>query len=221
MIKQKMNANDIKCLINPLAFYRHELPSVSLTKHEWNDGGQCPFHSDNKPVSFRINLTTGAFRCFSCGVYGGDLIAFVMVLYDLQFANALTRLARMGACMNEIPQHYKRKPLRASWIYHTKDGAPIGVVGRYQNGSDKKDILPFFKRNGSGWAAVIELTPRPLFDLGKLAAHPKDKTVFIAEGEKAARSAALACTGKYLLPPDAGTDFNDANKAWRQSEVTS
>jgi hypothetical protein len=85
-----------------------------------------------------------------------------------------------------IPQSYNGKPLMASWVYCAKDGAPFGVVGRYQNGRDKKDIVPFFKQNGASWAAGIELNPRPLFGLDKLAIQSKDKAVFIVEGEKAA-----------------------------------
>jgi hypothetical protein len=95
--------------------------------------------------------------------------------------------------MVAIPQTYNGKPLMASWTYCAMDGAPFGVVGRYQNGSDKKDIVPFFKRNGATWKAGIELSPRPLFGLDKLAAHAKDKAVFIVEGEKAA--AALQSIG--------------------------
>lgn len=88
--------------------------------------------------------------------------------------------------MVAIPQTYNSKPLMASWTYCAKDGAPFGVVGRYQNGSEKKDIVPFFKRNGGTWAAGIELNPRPLFGLEKLAQQPKDAVVFIVEGEKVA-----------------------------------
>jgi hypothetical protein len=95
--------------------------------------------------------------------------------------------------MIEIPQHHNGKPLVHAWTYYATDGAPFGVVGRYQNGSDKKDIVPFFKRNGSNFAAGIEINPRPLFGLDKLAAQPKDKVVFIVEGEKAA--AALQSIG--------------------------
>lgn len=95
--------------------------------------------------------------------------------------------------MNGIPQSYHGKPLIHSWNYCTKDGAPFGVVGRYQDGSGKKDIVPFFKRNGATWAAGIELNPRPLFGLDKLATHPKDKAVFIVEGEKS--STALQSIG--------------------------
>ena len=88
--------------------------------------------------------------------------------------------------MVTIPQTYNGKPLMASWTYCAMDGAPFGAVGRYQNGCDKKDIVPFFKRNGATWAAGIELNPRPLFGLDKLAQQAKDKAVFIVEGEKAA-----------------------------------
>ena len=88
--------------------------------------------------------------------------------------------------MNTIPQSYHDKPLIHAWNYCAMDGSPFGVVGRYQDGSGKKDIVPFFKRNGSNWIAGIELNPRPLFGLDKLADHTKDKAVFIVEGEKSA-----------------------------------
>ena len=89
---QKLSAYDIKKTLNPRDFYRYELPTAPLNRHSWNDGGLCPFHSDNKSGSFRVNLTTGAFKCFSCGVGGGDIIAFVMSLHHLQFVEALAKL---------------------------------------------------------------------------------------------------------------------------------
>jgi len=88
--------------------------------------------------------------------------------------------------MNGIPQIFNSKPLIHAWNYCAKDGEPFGVVGRYQDGNGKKEIVPFFKPNGSSFAAGIELNPRPLFGLDKLAAQPKDKAVFFVEGEKSA-----------------------------------
>lgn len=90
---EKLNADYIKHTLNPADFYRHELPDAPLKRSGWNDGGLCCFHRDNKPGSFRVNLTTGAFKCFSCGMAGGDVVAFVMSLYGLQFAEALAKLA--------------------------------------------------------------------------------------------------------------------------------
>lgn len=91
--KQNLNADYIKQTLAAREFYRHELPGAPLKKHGWNDGGLCPFHNDNKPGSFRVNLMTGAYKCFACGAAGADVIAFAMALYGLQFVEALAKLA--------------------------------------------------------------------------------------------------------------------------------
>jgi DNA primase len=82
----------IKQNLTPLDFYRNELPGVQYKKVGWNDGGLCPFHNDNKSGSFRVNLSTGAYKCFACGAAGADIIAFTMTFYGLQFIEALTKL---------------------------------------------------------------------------------------------------------------------------------
>ena len=99
-----------------------------------------------------------------------------------------------------IPEMYKDKSLKASWTYCAMDGAPFGVVGRYQNGTDKKDIVPFFKGNSSNWQAGIDLNPRPLFGLEKLTNHSKEKAIFIVEGEKSAAALhSIDCTALTSL----------------------
>jgi len=108
-----------------------------------------------------------------------------------------------------IPQTYNGNPLIHAWNYCAKDGAPFGVVGRYQDGSGKKEIVPFFKRNGSGFAAGIELNPRQLFGLDKLSEQPNDKAVFIVEGEKSA--AALHSIGVCAITSLGGSQ--SASKA--------
>lgn len=107
----------------------------------------------------------------------------------------------------DIPQSYYGKPLIAYWTYRAMDGAPFGVVGRYQNGTDKKDIVPFFKPNGSGWNAGIDLNPRPLFGLDKITKQPKEKAVFVVEGEKAA--AALQSIGCAVVTSLGGSNAAD------------
>lgn len=87
------NAESIKQAIIPAEFYHHELPGVILKKQGWNDGGLCRFHADNKTGSFRVNLTTGGYKCFACGAAGGDIIDFVMASHGLNFADALAKLA--------------------------------------------------------------------------------------------------------------------------------
>ena len=92
-----------------------------------------------------------------------------------------------------FPKSHNGKPLVHAWTYFAMDGEPFGFVARYQDAGGKKDIVPFFKPNGATWVAGIALNPRPLFGLEKLAACPKDKAVFIVEGEKSA--AALQSIG--------------------------
>ena len=92
-LNKKPNVDYIKSSLSPLDFYSHELPNAALKRHDWNDGGLCPFHSDRSKGSFRVNLETGAFKCFACGEAGGDVVAFVMALYGLQFIEALAKLA--------------------------------------------------------------------------------------------------------------------------------
>ena len=90
--KRNITADKIKQFIIPSDFYRHELPNASLKKHGWNDGGLCPFHADNHAGSFRVNIITGAFKCFACGAAGSDVIAFTMTVYGLRFVDALAKL---------------------------------------------------------------------------------------------------------------------------------
>ena len=49
--------------------------------------------------------------------------------------------------MNEIAQSYQGKPLVHAWPYCDINGLVVGYVGRYQEGQEKKDIVPFFKKN--------------------------------------------------------------------------
>ncbi|POZ53373.1 YfjI family protein [Methylovulum psychrotolerans] len=88
--------------------------------------------------------------------------------------------------MSGIPKIYNGKPLIHAWPYRDSQGQIIGIVGRYQDGSGKKDIVPFFKRSGSGWAAGAPDDPRPLFGLDRLAKQPKNKAIILPEGEKSA-----------------------------------
>ena len=92
-IRKQLSAKFIKSRIKPLDFYRRELPDAKLKHGTWIDGGICPFHNDRKPGSFKINLITGAYKCFSCDASGGDIIDFVRALHGLSFVEALKKLS--------------------------------------------------------------------------------------------------------------------------------
>lgn len=88
----------LKTNLSPTVFFMDELPGLELKQDSgWIDGKLCPFHDDRHAGSFKINLDSGAFRCFACGAAGGDIVAFYRLRYGMDFMTALADLeGRMG-----------------------------------------------------------------------------------------------------------------------------
>ncbi len=89
------NAAVLKQAIKPADYYSQVIGG-SLGRHTGNGwhiwNGLCPFHVDKKPGSFYINRVTGAFKCFSCGAGGGDILAFHMQRTGCSFPEAIERV---------------------------------------------------------------------------------------------------------------------------------
>ncbi len=100
-----------------------------------------------------------------------------------------------------IPDNFNGKTRRHTWDYRNEQGEIIGHVARY-DGDGKKDIAPFFKRNGAGFVMGGANEPRPLFGLGILANADPARAVFVVEGEKAA--AALHSLGLVAVTSQGG-----------------
>ncbi len=85
---------NLKCSLPPAIFYYDELPGLVLKRDRgWHTtNALCPFHNDHRPGTFNINLDSGAFRCFSCGAAGGDILAFYRLRYCCDFMTALRDL---------------------------------------------------------------------------------------------------------------------------------
>jgi DNA primase len=88
-------ANTLKANVAPTAYYEVHLKGAFGKPtgngwHSWN--GLCPFHTDTRAGSLVINKVSGAFRCFSCGARGGDIIAFHMKRQGIGFTEALNQL---------------------------------------------------------------------------------------------------------------------------------
>jgi hypothetical protein len=87
-------------------FIHHKLPSAKKYYQQqfhtrWDNfyqawvSVQCCFHEDLRP-SLRINLLSGAFRCFACGNYGSDIISFHQKRYGLSFRQCIDHFNAWG-----------------------------------------------------------------------------------------------------------------------------
>lgn len=101
-----------------MSYDRNRLPdSVSFYEAEgvplkgrgpWRNG-PCGFHGGSD--SFRVNVDSGGFICMNCGVKGGDVVAFVMERYGVDFVTAAKRL---GAWVDDgKPEPTKPLPFNA------------------------------------------------------------------------------------------------------------
>lgn len=80
---------DRSLLPSPIDYYREFFPSLNSNyKSEWVSV-LCCFHKDKNP-SLRLNLQSGAFRCFGCGAHGGDVLAFHAQRNNLPFVAAVS-----------------------------------------------------------------------------------------------------------------------------------
>jgi DNA primase len=77
--------------INFEKYYQTAVPSLKING-KLEVQGLCPFHDDHRP-SLSVNIKTGLFRCFACGV-GGDVFTFYQRINNVDFKTALRELAK-------------------------------------------------------------------------------------------------------------------------------
>jgi hypothetical protein len=101
-----------------------------------------------------------------------------------------------GSRGNGIPKAWHGKRQTGLWEYRGGGGELLGYVARFDDQSGK-DVVPFFKRNVTGWSAGAAPEPRPLYGLHKLQRH--QGPVLILEGEKATDAAQRLAPGYACL----------------------
>ncbi|MGY0709364.1 AAA family ATPase [Azospirillum argentinense] len=110
-----------------------------------------------------------------------------------------------------IPRHPLGKPI-AKWLYRDANGKRLGMVCRFDRDGGK-DVVPLvFARNTvtgeTAWRWQAFSSPRPLYGLDRLAAHP-DAPVLVVEGEKAADAAATLFPGHVAVTSPGGSKAAD------------
>jgi DNA primase len=112
---------------------------VRLTRKGREHGGLCPFHNEKTP-SFYVVEDKGFFHCFGCGAHG-DAIGFVMRSENLDFIEAIERLAGLAgiAVPQQTPQEREKAQRQktllealaaAAKFYEDQLWSPAGARGR-------------------------------------------------------------------------------------------
>ena len=84
---------------------------VRLARSGQRFRGLCPFHEEKTP-SFFVDPQRGFWHCFGCGA-GGDAFSFVMRHENVEFPDALRRLADMvGVRLETTPQARRERDHR-------------------------------------------------------------------------------------------------------------
>ena len=82
--------DDVKSRLDILEVVSHH---VSLSRSGRNYKANCPFHQERTP-SFYVFPDRQSWRCFGACATGGDVFSFVMRAENVDFGEALQRLAR-------------------------------------------------------------------------------------------------------------------------------
>lgn len=81
-------------LEQPRGFYEREFGRSLPRANRRGDvsGLNCHFHASRSKKSFTVNVETGRWRCWGCGVHGSSIVSYVMLSRNLSFANAARAL---------------------------------------------------------------------------------------------------------------------------------
>lgn len=135
----------------------------------------CPAHDDKNPSLFLADGREGlALRCYA-GCQYRDIVQ-ALELKGAQLSRKSEGIPERHSQLGEYHQH---------WDYHDAFGQTIMRVCRWMRGG-KKEIRPIIK-TAEGWEWKHHPTPRPLFQLDRLANEP-EKPVIVVEGEKTAHA---------------------------------
>ena len=166
--------------------------SIPLKKAGASYKANCPFHSEKTP-SFNVNEQRQMFYCFGCQA-SGDVIEFVKRYYNLEFNDAVERLANEYGIQLEETKG-KREDLEKYYSIN-KDAA----LYFYKNLTEKankgyaymknRDIKPkYLKQFGigyaeEGWSGLYDYLKskgydeKDMLELGLISRSTKDKNKY-------------------------------------------
>ncbi|HHT9138583.1 MAG TPA: DUF3987 domain-containing protein [Candidatus Wunengus sp. YC60] len=167
-----MNKQHVLDKINFADFYQELIPSLKINGKP-EALGLCCFHNDHNP-SLSVNVETGLFRCFSCGIKG-DVFTFYQKFKDTDFPTALKEIAEMVNIGTDV-----KPQVVATFQYADEAGNVLYTKERIEpgrNGRSKEFVFKHMK--GDRW--VLGRGCEPV--LYRLPEIIKSTYCFVVEGE--------------------------------------
>lgn len=111
---------------------------VKLKKQGANFVGLCPFHKEKTP-SFIVSPAKQIFHCFGCGA-SGDLVKFIMMIENIDFKEAITKLANEAGIEPPAFRNIKGKSSGTEKIYRFNE-----LLSDYFHSNLDKEVLSYLK----------------------------------------------------------------------------
>lgn len=133
---------------------------IELRRVGNNYVARCPFHPDDTP-SFYVSPSKGIFKCFGCGV-GGDAIKFVSLYENVDYWEALEKLARKyGVKINPRKREKDSQLLlalqRVAELYHEElRNNRVALEYLQSRGMSSKTINRFLLGFGGNTEALVK-----------------------------------------------------------------
>lgn len=127
---------------------------VKLRHAGRNYTGFCPFHDNKKTPAFVVWPETGTWRCFGQCNEGGDIFKFVMKRENIDFKEALNKLAARAGV--EVPQLTRETPQQKEAYENLRKLLEDAVIFYRGHLLANKDILTYLREKRGLTDATIE-----------------------------------------------------------------
>lgn len=159
-------------------YFRKSLPRGEEWSPECN--AHCPFHDDQTP-SLNINVETGQFICYGCGVKGNKLVTFEMQLLDTDDVQEAWSSVAKKLGITLCPK--SRGRITHKHVYRDEKGDESYMVVRYADGSASYLRYAGFGNLGAIYKTGLRGRKRIPYNLPEVVAA---QVVLFVEGEKKA-----------------------------------
>ncbi|MDP2778678.1 MAG: DNA primase [Anaerolineales bacterium] len=127
---------------------------VKLRHAGKNYTGFCPFHDNKRTPAFVVWPETGTWRCFGACNEGGDIFKFVMKRENLDFKEALNKLAARAGV--EIQEYQRETPQLKEAYENLRKLLEDAVVFYLSHLFNNKEILNYLREKRGLTEATIE-----------------------------------------------------------------